>query len=248
MGAREATLSSGDRFNLRIKKRNEDLDLALYQMISDRKDFQPISWDDDNASIGVSWVLSAFTELNEIRVGITSGKQRKIGREGGVMGVMLGSEGPSGILITEVVPQAAADKAGVRAGDFVKKIDGRSVKKREQVVNIVGRKDPGDVVVIKVLRNEVDKEFKITLGHRSVTFDMFNRNMQMSGPVSKRKDNFPLILQHDLPLPKEAMGGPIFNLEGECVGINIARVDRVTVFTLPAEIVKHKVDSFISNQ
>ena len=113
--------------------------------------------------------------------------------------------------------------------------------KTDRLIDIVGKKDPGDVVVIKVLRKEVDKEFKITLGHRSVTFDMFNRNMQMSGPVSKRKDNFPLILQHDLPLPKEAMGGPIFNLEGECVGINIARVDRVTVFTLPAEIIKQKV-------
>ena len=31
----------------------------------------------------------------------------------------------------------------------------------------------------------------------------------MSGPVSKRKDNFPMIIQHDLPLPKEAMGGPL---------------------------------------
>ena len=79
-----------------------------------------------------------------------------------------------------------------------------------------------------------------------MTFDMFNRNMQMSGPVSKRKDNFPLILQHDL-LAKEAMGGPIFNLKGECVGINIARVDRVTVFTLPAEIVKQTVDFYFKS-
>jgi S1-C subfamily serine protease len=45
-----------------------------------------------------------------------------------------------------------------------------------------------------------------------------------------------LIIQHDLPLPKEAMGGPLFDLEGNCIGINIARVDRVTVFSLPAEI------------
>jgi len=34
------------------------------------------------------------------------------------------------------------------------------------------------------------------------------------------------------------MGGPVFNLEGNCIGINIARVDRVTVFTLPANIAK----------
>ena len=75
-------LTSGENFSLRIKKRNEELDLALYQMISDRNDFQPIIWKDGNASSDVSWVLSAFTELKEIRVGITSGKRREIGREG----------------------------------------------------------------------------------------------------------------------------------------------------------------------
>ena len=63
----------------------------------------------------------------------------------------------------------------------------------------------------------------------------------MSGPVSKRKDNFPMIIQHDLPLPKEAMGGPLFDLQGKCIGINIARVDRVTVFSLPAYIVKKMI-------
>ena len=238
VGAREATLKTGETFSLRIKKRNEELDLALYQMISDRNDFHPVVWKEDNASSDVSWVLSAFTELNEIRVGITSGKSREIGREGGVMGVMLGSEDNTGILITDVVPQAAADKSGVRVGDIIQKVDGRAVRKRDHIVNIVGKKDPGDVVLLQVLRKKAEMQLRVTLGHRSVTFDMFNRNMQMSGPVSKRKDNFPLILQHDLPLPREAMGGPVFNLEGNCIGINIARVDRVTVFTLPANIAK----------
>ena len=246
VGARKATLTNGESYSLRIKKRNEDLDLALYQMISDRDDFQAISWKDGNASKDVSWVLSAYTELKEIRVGITSGKHREIGREGGVMGVMLGNESMSGVLITEVVPHAAADKSGMRVGDLIQKIDGRSVRKRDQVVNIVGKKDPGDVVVIKVVRKEEEKSFQVTLGHRSVTFDLFNRNMQMSGPVSKRKDNFPLILQHDLPLPKEAMGGPIFDLRGDCIGINIARVDRVTTFTLPAKIVFPVVEDFLN--
>ena len=238
VGAREATLTTGESFSLRIKKRNEELDLALYQMISDRNDFHPVVWKEDNASSDVSWVLSAFTELNEIRVGITSGKSREIGREGGVMGVMLGSEDNTGVLITDVVPQAAADKSGVRVGDIIQKVDGRAVRKRDHIVNIVGKKDPGDVVLLQVLRKKAEMQLRVTLGHRSVTFDMFNRNMQMSGPVSKRKDNFPLILQHDLPLPREAMGGPVFNLEGNCIGINIARVDRVTVFTLPANIAK----------
>ena len=121
----------------------------------------------------------------------------------------------------------------VFSGDIIFRVDQRAVKKREQIVKLVTKKDPGDLVVTEVLRNDQRKTFKITLGHRSVTFDLFNRNLQMSGPVSKRKDNFPLIIQHDLPLPKEAMGGPLFDLEGKCIGINIARVDRVTVFSLP---------------
>ena len=238
VGARLATLSNGKSYKLKIKKRNEELDLAVYQMISEKDDFPFVLWSDDNATKTVSWVLSAFTELDEIRVGIKSAKPRKIGREGGVMGVILGSENDKGVRVNEVVPQAAAYKAGLISGDIICKVDKRTVKKRDQIVKVVGKKDPGDLVVLDILRGVQTKTFKVTLGHRSVTFDMFNRNMQMSGPVSKRKDNFPMIIQHDLPLPKEAMGGPLFNLEGKCIGINIARVDRVTVFSLPAQVAR----------
>lgn len=248
VGAREATLHNGKSYKLKIKKRNEELDLALYEIISDQKNFHSLTWHDGNRTEAISWVLSAFTELQEIRVGITSGKQRKIGREGGVMGVMLGQENTNGVRISEVIPQAAADKAGLQTGDFIQKIDGRRVKKRNQVVQVVGKNDPGDVVKIQVLRNTEEKVFTVTLGHRSVTFEMFNRNIQMSGPVSKRKDNFPNIIQHDLPLPKEAMGGPLFNLHGDCIGINIARVDRVTTYTLPSEIAFETVKSFLGDQ
>ena len=135
-----------------------------------------------------------------------------------------------------MVPQAAADKAGLLSGDLITKVDGRRVKTSNHVVDLVNDKDPGDVVVLSILRKGDERDFRITLGHRSVTFDLFNRNMQMSGPVSKRKDNFPLVFQHDLPLEREAMGGPVFDLNGKCLGINIARVDRVTVFfSLPSK-------------
>ena len=50
-------------------------------------------------------------------------------------------------------------------------------------------------------------DIRITLGHRSVGFDLFNRNLLMSGPVSKRRDHFPFVIQNDLPLEKEMMGG-----------------------------------------
>ena len=133
-------------------------------MISDRNDFKPVNWNDNNASKDVSWILSAYTELREIRIGITSGKHREIGREGGVMGVMLGTESKLGIHITEVIPHAAADKAGVQVGDVIQKIDGRSVKKRDQVVSIVGKKDPGDVVMMQAMRKRKMKKLSNHFG------------------------------------------------------------------------------------
>jgi S1-C subfamily serine protease len=115
------------------------------------------------------------------------------------------------------------------------------------LIKIITKKDPGDVVRIKANRKGEIKQFLVTLGHRSVTFDLFNRNLQMSGPVSKRKDNFPFITQHDLPLGKESMGGPLFNLNGKCIGLNIARVDRVTIYALPTDIIKEIIDPFLES-
>ena len=68
------------------------------------------------------------------------------------MGVILGHENSKGVLVTEVVPQAAADKAGLRHGDIIQKVDDRSVKKRDHIVNLVSKKDPGDVVTLDVRR------------------------------------------------------------------------------------------------
>lgn len=248
IGAREASLANGERYALRIRKRDEPTDLALYQLIGEGDEFPAVRWSNLSNLENGSWVLSAFHELQEIRVGVASGKTRPIEREGGVMGVILGSssKSPQGITIREVVPQAAADKAGLLSGDLITKVDGRRVKTSNHVVDLVNDKDPGDVVVLSILRKGDDRDFRITLGHRSVTFDLFNRNMQMSGPVSKRKDNFPLVFQHDLPLEREAMGGPVFDLNGKCLGINIARVDRVTVFSLPSKIVRERLEDFLS--
>ena len=47
-----------------------------------------------------------------------------------------------------------------------------------------------------------------------------------------------MILQHDLPLPKNSMGGPLFNLQGECIGLNIARVDRVTIYAPSSQVLE----------
>ena len=86
VGAREAETSDGKKYQLKIKKRDEKTDLALYQLLSHDQVFPVLNWGEENSTTTGSWVLSSYSMLKEIRAGVTSGKPRKIGREGGEIG------------------------------------------------------------------------------------------------------------------------------------------------------------------
>ncbi len=247
VGAREAVFADGQTYPVRIRRRDQNTDLALLQVMAKDKSFVPVQWSNEKLPAEGGWMVSADPKLKGLKVGVNSGTPRAIKREGGVIGVILGRDGNAtgGIAIAEVVPRAAGATAGLKKGDVVTKVNGQSVKRRDQVIELVGSYDPGDVVRIEVMRDDKSFSYQVTLGHRSVTFEMFNRNLQMSGPVSKRKDNFPMIIQHDLPLPPEAMGGPVLDIYGKAVGLNMARVDRVTTYALTAMIVQESLRTLI---
>ena len=236
IGARSLVTSEGLSYPVKARKRDEGCDLVLLEILNDRSDWPFVEFSDKNISVAARWAISASLDLSEIRIGIFGATSRKIGREGGVMGVVFDeqSEELDGVLVAEVIPHSAADRAGLKNGDRILKVDRRSVKLPKQINQAMQKKDPGDLILLEISRDQKKSDIRVTLGHRSVTFDLFNRNILMSGPISRRKDNFPIILQHDIPLQFNHMGGPVFNLEGECMGINIARVDRITNYAIPS--------------
>ena len=247
VGTRYIRTSTGESHEVRIRKRDHATDLALLQ-IMDKKNWPSVTWDTlpESSSEG-SWVASADARLSEIDLGIISGTHRKISREGGVMGVMLGppEKGQSGVPVIEIIPHAAADRAGLQTHDIILLVDGTPATSPKMVNNIIISKDPGDLLLLKIKRRSQIIHSRVTLGHKSVTFDLFNRNLLMSGSVSKRKDDFPLIIQHDLPLEQTSVGGGLFGLNGLCLGINIAKVDRVMNYSIPASIVKPLVEQWM---
>ena len=69
----------------------------------------------------------------------------------------------------------------------------------------------------------------------SVFEEKKTRNDAMSGRVSKRRTNFPRVIQTDLPLSVRSVGGPLLDLDGRCVGMNIARANRCETFAIPSK-------------
>ena len=61
---------------------------------------------------------------------------------------------------------------------------------------------------------------------------------QAGGTVSKRHSNFPNALTHDTVLQAAECGGPVVNLDGRAIGLNIARADRTATYAIPAETLR----------
>src|SRR5262249_43086894 len=54
---------------------------------------------------------------------------------------------------------------------------------------------------------------------------------------SERRTGFPVTLQHDTILKANECGGPLVDLEGRVIGINIARGGRTDTYAIPAQAI-----------
>ena len=71
-----------------------------------------------------------------------------------------------GAEVQNIVPGGPAEKANLRTGDVITKIDGQPVKSPSDVSAAVNQKQPGDSVTITVQRNGLTEELTAKLGTR----------------------------------------------------------------------------------
>lgn len=98
------------------------------------------------------------------RLGAIS-RPMKLAERRAVMGVQMGEpvEGV-GAPITRLTPGSGAEKAGLKSGDVLVKIDGAAITASNQVSDSLAEKKPGDVVTVVVQRGGATEEVKVTLG------------------------------------------------------------------------------------
>ncbi|MEM6910120.1 MAG: PDZ domain-containing protein [Verrucomicrobiota bacterium] len=234
-----ARTSARDRGQVEVLAEDEQTDLALLRI--NLPEVVPVRWAESAQDLGQgTWVISSMSKAGKIRAGILSAKTRPIEREGGVLGVTLSAaeEGEVGLVVKEMTEGGPAAQAGLKIEDLILELNGEAVGDLEAFVEAIKAANPGSEVDLLVQSGQEEKRFSVTLAYRGQLFDRFDRNQQMSGFSSLRRAGFEMVLQHDTTLAPESMGGPLFDLAGRCLGINIARADRVTTFALPVEVVK----------
>jgi putative serine protease PepD len=71
--------------------------------------------------------------------------------------------------VVEAAPSSPAADAGIRAGDVITSVDGRSVSEPEDVSEAISGKRPGDDVAVEIVRDGEPRTITVTLGERPRT-------------------------------------------------------------------------------
>jgi serine protease Do len=72
-----------------------------------------------------------------------------------------------GAIVTDVMPQAPAEKAGIEQGDVITQYNGQNIENVTQLRNLVAATSPGESVKVKVLRDNKEMELTVNIGDLS---------------------------------------------------------------------------------
>lgn len=146
-----------------------------------------------------------------------------------------------GVRISNVQPEYGAENAGLQAGDVILKVDDRNVAGLFELKNALAAKQPGDTVNILVESAGKERAFEVLLSNRPVTGqfsgDRLNQMERMGGKTSKVRSGFSKVVQSDMRIEHDRLGGPVVDLEGRIVGITLARADRTRTYIMGSEVV-----------
>lgn len=70
----------------------------------------------------------------------------------------------AGALVSDVTPDSPGAKAGIKTGDVITELDGKTITDAGQLQMLVGQRRPGDSIRLTVMRDDKPTEISLTLG------------------------------------------------------------------------------------
>lgn len=236
----EAQFPDGMVLKVKLCDTHARFDLALLKV--EARGLRTVEWAEVEPAPG-SYLAAATPEKLPAAVGVVSVLPRNMDEtHKGFLGVSL-DKGESGIFIKEVGDGTAAAEAGLLVNDIVKSINGKDVGSVTDFIQHIARQKPYDTVKILISRDKQDKEISATLRRRPDNYAAMAEDVRnvMSGHLSRNRRGYPNALQHDMVLDPSECGGPVVDLDGHVVGLNIARSGRIESIAIPSATMKSLV-------
>jgi serine protease Do len=223
---------------------DEEEDVALVRVHA--PGLKPVQWAAGEVSVG-QWAITPGIAETPHAVGIISALPRRIRPPRALIGVQFEFSG-STPKIQELLPGLGAEKAGLKPGDLIVGMNHVTVTNREQVVETLREFREGQTVKLRVRREEKEFDTDVRMmvprtGQLGAEVNPQQRRSRLTGEVSQRAEGFEQAIEHDSVLRPWLCGGPLVNLDGKAIGLNIARAGRVTTYALPARLVKRILEN-----
>lgn len=239
----DVRLFDGSKAKGIVKIRRSEHDIALVKI--DRDQLPAVNWSESTSVPLGGWLASADARPLPLAIGVVSVSSRNVRSERSVLGVTLGPS-TEGALVEDVVEGSGADKAGITVGDTIHEIDGTVLNSREQVLTRLKGLGAGQRITLGILRNGRPVKVKAQMMDlNSALLDP--TEMEVNGNISARATGFRNVLQHDTVLAPHQCGGPLIDVNGDVVGLNIARAGRVCSYAIPSKVLAPVLADMLEN-
>ena len=169
-------------------------------------------------------------------------------RQGVDLGVVLDVEtkqsGKVGVGISRVYPKSLAVRMGLRNGDRLVSINGRDVVDEASLNQVLSGLAGGQQTRFSIRRQGELLSFRMVLpASLPVVWDRWG-----GGPFSDRRFGFGTVIAHDGVIDPGDCGGPVIDLNGKFVGVNVSRAMRTTTFVVPATVIQALIQQYQRSQ
>lgn len=199
-------------------------------------------------------LASPTPDLEPAAVGVLSAAPRAVAKQQGRIGVQLELQDDSPARIVMLYPNTPAARAKMAEGDIITAVQGVEVKTKRQCQDELKKYEPGDTLKLTVKRGDQSLEFTVTLAGEAIFAEAQGRpnreefQNRLGGDLSRRRVGFKSVIQHDTVLIPADCGGPLLDIEGNVIGINIARAGRVASYAVPATVIRPLLPDLIAGK
>ncbi len=246
---RRITVQRGkEKFSVRPVGCSESHDLVLLQ--GSGSGWSTAVWSDGVDPALGQFVITPGLEKIPLAVGVVSVARRRIERDQihGVLGIQL-KDGSGKAVISNIFENSGAAAAGLQVGDAIIKVGEVAVGSRMELIQEISHHSPGETLLLEVRRADKSLFIPATLTHPFGEFlSRIAQQNRLGGEISKRASGFPAVIQHDSVLKPEECGGPVVNMDGQIIGINIARSGRTESLMIPTSVVREILQTHADGQ
>lgn len=234
----ECVLYDGRRLSVKEVAVDHTYDLMLVKI--DANNLTPVRWETRAKSAAGTLLITPDARSLPLRPGVVSVAERKLPNSGqGFLGVQMGPSPSGGVLVDSVVRGGAAERGRLQEGDIIRSLNGVDVVGSRDMASKIAALPPNSVVAIRYERDSMIRTVKVSLTPRFVANpgeQLLERYAGNDGKyASLHLSGFPRVIEHDSDLFPNQCGGPLYDLNGKAIGLNIARVARVSSYAIPAE-------------